>query len=165
MDVCADAESVRFARSQAVLRRRSALAFVVRSFLNLLSDAEKYREEDEKVAQKITARNGLESYAYNLRNTLQDEKIAGKLDPDDKKKLEDAIQESITWLDNNQEAEKDEYEHKQKSLEEIANPIMMKLYGSGGAPGGGFPAGSAPGGFPDATDTAAGDDSGPTIEE
>ncbi|CAJ0747835.1 11351_t:CDS:2 [Entrophospora sp. SA101] len=132
---------------------------------NRVSDAEKYREEDEKVAQKITARNGLESYAYNLRNTLQDEKIAGKLDPDDKKKLEDAIQESITWLDNNQEAEKDEYEHKQKSLEEIANPIMMKLYGSGGAPGGGFPAGSAPGGFPDATDTAAGDDSGPTIEE
>ncbi|CAJ0644137.1 12757_t:CDS:2 [Entrophospora sp. SA101] len=131
----------------------------------MVSDAEKYREEDEKVAQKITARNGLESYAYNLRNTLQDEKIAGKLDPDDKKKLEDAIQESITWLDNNQEAEKDEYEHKQKSLEEIANPIMMKLYGSGGAPGGGFPAGSAPGGFPDATDTAAGDDSGPTIEE
>ncbi|CAH1765818.1 11409_t:CDS:2 [Entrophospora sp. SA101] len=124
----------------------------------MVSDAEKYREEDEKVAQKITARNGLESYAYNLRNTLQ-------LDPDDKKKLEDAIQESITWLDNNQEAEKDEYEHKQKSLEEIANPIMMKLYGSGGAPGGGFPAGSAPGGFPDATDTAAGDDSGPTIEE
>jgi len=130
----------------------------------MVSDAEKYREEDEKVAQKITARNGLESYAYNLRNTLQDEKISSKLDPEDKKKLEDAIQESVTWLDNNQEAEKDEYEHKQKSLEEIANPIMMKLYGAGGAAGGGFPAGSAPGGFPD-TDAGTGDDSGPTIEE
>jgi len=126
----------------------------------MVSDAEKYREEDEKVAQKITARNGLESYAYNLRNTLQDEKVSSKLDPADKKKLEDAIQESVTWLDHNQEAEKDEYEHKQKSLEEIANPIMMKLYGAGGVPGGGFPGGSAPG-----TNTGTGDDSGPTIEE
>ena len=49
-----------------------------------------------------------------------------------KKKLEDAIQESITWLENNQEARKDEFEHKQKLLEEIANPIMMKLYGGTG---------------------------------
>ena len=44
------------------------------------------------------------------------------------KKLEDIIQKLITWLENNQEAEKYEYDHKQKSLEEIANPIMMKLY-------------------------------------
>jgi heat shock protein 1/8 len=131
----------------------------------MVSEAERYKAEDEKVAQKITARNGLESYAYNLRNTLQDEKISGKLDPADKKKLEDSIQESITWLDNNQEAEKEEYEHKQKSLEEIANPIMMKLYGSaGGAPpgAGGFPPGGFPGGAPGATGT---DESGPTIEE
>ena len=83
----------------------------------------------------------------------------------DKKKLEDAIQETITWLDNNQEAEKDEYEHKQKTLEEVANPIMMKLYGAAGgagpagAPPGGFPGGPAPGG------SAGGDESGPTIEE
>lgn len=133
----------------------------------MVAEAEKYKAEDEKVAQKIQARNGLESYAYNLRNTLQDEKIAGKLEPADKKKLEDAIQESITWLENNQEAEKEEYEHQQKSLEEIANPIMMKLYGSaGGAPpgAGGFP----PGGFPGAgaaPGTGATEDSGPTIEE
>jgi len=132
----------------------------------MVSEAEKYKAEDEKVAQKIQARNGLESYAYNLRNTLQDEKIAGKLEPEDKKKLEDAIQESITWLENNQEADKEEYDHKQKSLEEIANPIMMKLYGSaGGAPpgAGGFPPGGFPaGGAPGATGT---DESGPTIEE
>ncbi|CAG8670711.1 27479_t:CDS:2, partial [Dentiscutata erythropus] len=83
----------------------------------MVADAEKYRLEDEKVAQRIQARNGLESYAYNLRNTLQ--------------KLEDAIQETITWLENNQEAEKEEYDYKQKSFEEIANLIMMNLYGSG----------------------------------
>jgi len=134
----------------------------------MVADAEKYRVEDEKVAQKIQARNGLESYSYNLRNTLQDEKIVGKLEESDKKKLEDSIQDTITWLENNQEAEKEEYEYKQKSLEEVANPIMMKLYGGAGgpgsAPGGGAFPGGAPGGFPGAGG-AASDESGPTIEE
>jgi len=132
----------------------------------MVAEAEKYKADDEKVAQRIQSRNGLESYAYNLRNTLQDEKITGKLDPADKKKLEDSIQESITWLENNQEAEKEEYDHKQKSLEEVANPIMMKLYGgAGGAPpgAGGFPPGGFPGGAPGGA--PADDNAGPTIEE
>ncbi|CAB4406164.1 unnamed protein product [Rhizophagus irregularis] len=132
----------------------------------MVAEAEKYKADDEKVAQRIQSRNGLESYAYNLRNTLQDEKISGKLEPADKKKLEDAIQDSITWLENNQEAEKEEYDHKQKSLEEVANPIMMKLYGgAGGAPpgAGGFPPGGFPGGAPGGA--PADDNAGPTIEE
>ncbi|KAF0476365.1 hsp71-like protein [Gigaspora margarita] len=95
----------------------------------MVADAEKYRAEDEKVAQRIQARNALESYSYNLRNTLQDEKVAGKIDIDDKRKLEDVIKEAITWFENNQEAVKEEYEQKQKSFEETANPIMMKHYG------------------------------------
>ncbi|CAG8838335.1 12463_t:CDS:2, partial [Gigaspora margarita] len=89
----------------------------------------KYRAEDEKVAQRIQARNSLESYAYNLRNTLQhNEKVSGRIDIDDKRKLENVIKEAITWFENNQEAEKEEYEYKQKSIEETANPIMMKLF-------------------------------------
>ncbi|KAJ3042113.1 70-kilodalton heat shock protein [Rhizophlyctis rosea] len=130
----------------------------------MVSEAEKYKAEDEAAAERIQAKNGLESYSYNLRNTIQDEKVAGKLDADDKKKLEDAIDEAIKWLDSNQEATKEEYEHHQKELEKTANPIMMKLYSAGGAPGGpgGFPGapGGAPGGFP-----GAGGDSGPTVEE
>ncbi|KAJ3113127.1 70-kilodalton heat shock protein [Phlyctochytrium bullatum] len=133
----------------------------------MINEAEKYKAEDEKAAERIQAKNGLESYAYNLRNTVQDEKLAGKLEGADKTKLNSAIDETIKWLDSNQEAEKEEFEHKQKELEGVANPIMMKLYGAsggapGGFPGGGFPggAGGAPGGFP-----GAGGDSGPTVEE
>ncbi|KAF0476358.1 hsp71-like protein [Gigaspora margarita] len=97
----------------------------------MVADAEKYHAEDEKVAQRIQACNALESYAYNLRNTLQqDEKVAGRIDIDDKKKLENVIKEAITWFENNQEAETEEYEYKQKSIEETANPIMMKLFWS-----------------------------------
>ncbi|KAL2913729.1 Hsp70 chaperone [Polyrhizophydium stewartii] len=123
----------------------------------MVAEAEKYKAEDEAAAARVQAKNGLESYAYNLRNTLQDDKVGGKLEADDKAKLESAIDEAIKWLDNNHEADKEEYEHHQKELEKVANPIMMKLYSAGGAPGaapGGAP-GGAPGSFPD----------GPTVEE
>jgi len=129
----------------------------------MVSDAEKYKAEDEAVAQRVQAKNALESYAYNLRNSIQDEKIASKIEAADKEKLNKIIDETIEWLDHNQEATKEEFENRQKQLEETANPIMMKIYQAvGGAPGG-FPGGApnaAPGGFP-----GAGGDNGPTVEE
>ena len=75
----------------------------------------------------------------------------------------------ISWLDSNQLAEKEEFEHKQKEIEGICNPIITKLYQSaGGAPGGGMPDGSMPdfgaGGAPGAA-PGCGSGSGPTIEE
>ncbi|KAJ3342607.1 70-kilodalton heat shock protein [Entophlyctis luteolus] len=129
----------------------------------MVSEAEKYKADDEAAAERIQAKNGLESYAYNLRNTTQDEKLADKLSGDDKSKLNAAIDDTIKWLDSNQEAGKDEFEHKQKELEAIANPIMMKVYGGAGGMPGGVP-GGAPGGFPGGA--APGQpDVGPTVEE
>ncbi|KAJ7685113.1 heat shock cognate 70 [Mycena polygramma] len=136
----------------------------------MVEEAERYKAEDEAAAARITAKNGLESYAYNLRNSLNDEKLADKFDAGDKAKLEGAVNDTIKWLDASQEGSKEEYEEKQKELESIANPIMQKLYGAGGMPpgadaggfpGGGFPggAGGAPGGFPGASED------GPSVEE
>jgi L1 cell adhesion molecule like protein len=76
--------------------------------------------EDELAAARITAKNSLESYSYNLRNSMTDEKLADKFDAADKKKLEDAVNEAIRWLDASQEASKEEYEDKQKELEAVA---------------------------------------------
>jgi L1 cell adhesion molecule like protein len=136
----------------------------------MVRDAEKYKAEDEKNKDKIEAKNGLENYSYSLRNTLKDEKVAGKMDPEDKSKLEAAIDEAIKWLDHNQTAEKDEFEHKQKELEAVAMPIMTKLYQQqGGAPGGGapggFPGGGFPGGAPGGSAPSGGSSEGPKIEE
>ena len=132
----------------------------------MLSEAEKYKEEDEKEGQRVAAKNGLESYAYSLRNTLSDSKVDEKLDAADKEKLKSEIDKIVAWLDENQQASREEYEEHQKELEGVANPIMMKFYGGAGGPGapggapGGFPgAGGAPGG------AAPGGDDGPTVEE
>ncbi|CRJ95487.1 hypothetical protein BN1708_002027 [Verticillium longisporum] len=130
----------------------------------MLAEAEKYKEEDEAEGNRVSAKNGLESYAYSLRNTLSDPKVEEKLDESDKTTLTAEIDKCVAWLDENQQATKEEYEDRQKELEGVANPIMMKFYGAGGAPGGmpgGMP-GGAPGGpgGPGATH-----DDGPTVEE
>jgi len=101
-------------------------------------------------AARISAKNGLESYTYNLHNSLSDEKLANKFDAADKSKLEGAVNDMTSWLDALQEASMEEYNKKQKELEVIANPIMQKLYAQAGAGAGagvgGFPAGAFPGG-------------------
>lgn len=136
----------------------------------MLAEAEKYKAEDEAESSRISAKNGLESYAYSLKNTLSDSKVDEKLDASDKEKLKSEIDKVISWIDENQTATKEEYESQQKELEGVANPIMMKFYGAGGEGGmpggpGGFPGAGGPGGFPGAGSAGHGGDDGPTVEE
>merc|ERR1719439_580292 len=103
----------------------------------MVREAEEFAEEDAKVKERVDKRNGLEGYAYNLRNQLNDEEkgVADKIDDEDKETLEEAIKEVLDWLDDNQEADAEEYEEKQKELEGVANPIMQKVYASEGGEG------------------------------
>nr|QWE91215.1 heat shock protein 70 [Suigetsumonas clinomigrationis] len=141
----------------------------------MISEAERYKSEDEQNRLRVEAKNGLENYAYQLRNTVRDEKVATKLSDEDKKTIEDATNAAIAWLDAHPSAEKEEYEEQQKKLEEQTRPILMKMYqgagGEGGMPGGmgGMP-GGMPGGFPGGAPGgpaagAAGPGDGPSIEE
>merc|ERR1740123_2776637 len=104
----------------------------------MVRESEEFAEEDKRVKERIDARNGLESYVYNLKNQLDDDEkgLADKLSPEDKKELQDTIDETLDWMDENPEAEKEDYDEKQKEVENIANPIMRKFY-AGGAGGGG----------------------------
>jgi endoplasmic reticulum chaperone BiP len=104
----------------------------------MVKEAEMYAEEDKKVKGRIDARNGLESYLYNLKNTLEDgEKgLADNIKPEDKKELQDMIDETLDWMDENPEADKEDYDGKLKEVEQVANPIMRQVY-SGGAGGSG----------------------------
>lgn len=132
----------------------------------MVNDAEKFRSEDEQQKERITAKNALESYCFNMKSTVEDEKMKDKISDAEKTQILDKCNETVKWLDSNQLAEKEEYEHKQKEVEAICNPIITKLYqGAGGA--GGMP-GGMPGGFPGAgaggpAPGAGG--AGPTIEE
>ena len=103
----------------------------------MVREAEEFADEDKKIKETIEAKNGLEGFAYNLKSQISDEdKLGGKIEEDDKETIEAAIKETLEWLEENQEAEKDEYDAKKAELEKVANPIISKLYQeAGGAPG------------------------------
>uniref|UniRef100_A0A8D1K2N6 Uncharacterized protein n=1 Tax=Sus scrofa TaxID=9823 RepID=A0A8D1K2N6_PIG len=122
----------------------------------MVQEAEKYKAEDEIQRERVSAKNALESYAFNMKSAVEDEGLKGKISEADKKKVLDKCQEVISWLDANTLAEKDEFEHKRKELEQVCNPIISGLYQGAGGPGAGGFGAQAPKG---------GSGSGPTIEE
>lgn len=130
----------------------------------MVKEAEQYKAEDEKQKVRIEAKNSLEQYAYNLRNTLQEDNVKKTLAESDRETLESKVKETLDWIDTHMDASKEEFEAKQKELEQVAMPIMSKLYqGAGGAAGGaagGFDAGAAGGAT--GGDTSS---SGPKVEE
>jgi len=112
----------------------------------MVKEAEEFADEDKKVKERVDAKNGLEGYLYNLKNTLDDDEkgLAEKLSEEDKEELTSAIDEALDWLEENPEADAEEFNEKQKEVEKIANPIMRELYQSTGkGPKGGSDSGGA----------------------
>merc|ERR1712167_561178 len=104
-------------------------------------------------------KNALESYCYSMKNTIAEDKFKEACSEEDKKAIEDKVQEVMQWLETAEHAEKEEFESMQKDLEGVCNPIMTKMYQAGGGAEGGMPDG---GGMPGGDSAPAG---GPTIEE
>merc|ERR1719158_879013 len=118
----------------------------------MVQEAEKYKAEDDANKNRIEAKNGLENYCYSLKSSIEGDEVKDKIPEDDKSALMNAINETTSWLDANQAAEKEEFEEKQKALEGIAMPILQKMAGAGGMggmPGGMGGMGGMPGGMPD----------------
>ena len=126
-----------------------------------------WRAEANPVCQKerISAKKGLQSYCFNMKTTLDDDKVKDKISEDDKKAINDKCDEAIKWLDANQLAEVEEFNEKQKEVEAVCNPIITKLYGAAGGAPGGMPDMGGMGGAGGAAPGAGQGGAGPTIEE
>ena len=125
----------------------------------LVKEAEKFKDEDNKIKERIEAKNGLEQYCYQVKQSINDAKLKDKFSADERKQIETKIDEVLKWTNDNPAASKEEYDAKVKEVEAIFNPIMQKIYqqmggapGAGGMPnfgGAGFPGGAgAPGAGP-----------------
>jgi L1 cell adhesion molecule like protein len=126
----------------------------------MVNDASAYEAQDKLQRERIESKNGLENYAFSIKNTVNDPNVAGKLGESDKQAILAAVESALQWLQSNQEASKEEFEHRQKELEGVCNPIMTKMYqGAGGA--GGMP-GGMPGGVPDMSGFTGGAGAGPS---
>uniref|UniRef100_A0A1B0GHD1 Putative heat shock 70 kDa protein cognate 2 n=1 Tax=Lutzomyia longipalpis TaxID=7200 RepID=A0A1B0GHD1_LUTLO len=96
----------------------------------MLSEAEKYRDEDEKQRQRIAARNALESYVFSCKQAVEDAP-QGKLTDSDKQTVKDKCSSEMSWMDSNTLAEKEEFEDHLKDTQRVCGPIMAKMHGGG----------------------------------
>jgi len=127
----------------------------------MLADAEKYKAEDDHQKERISAKNGLEAYCFNMKSTVEDDKFKDKISEADRKNILDKCNDTITWIEQNQMAEIDEFKDKQKEVEALCNPIISQLYqqnqGSANGMGTGNCGSQSGQGF--------GNNCGPTVEE
>merc|ERR1711962_1382828 len=114
--------------------------------------------------ERISSKNGLESYCFNMKTTIEDEKMKDKISDDDRKAINDKCDEAIKWLDANQLAEVEEFNEKQKEVEAVCYPIITKLYGAAGGAPGSMPDMGGMGGAGGAAPGAGQGGAGPTIE-
>jgi len=101
----------------------------------MVHEAEIHKAEDDLQKKKIDAKNGLEQYCYSIRSTIKDEKLKDKIDESTRKQLEDLCEEGLKWIESNPNADPEEFEKKQKDIENIFNPIISKVYQEAGGPG------------------------------
>merc|ERR1712073_162082 len=101
----------------------------------MIKDAETFADEDAKLKTRVESRNELESYAYSLKTQINDkDKLGAKISDEDKEKIEEAVNAKISWLEENAEAEAEDFKAQKKELEDTVNPIISKLYAQGGGP-------------------------------
>ena len=96
----------------------------------MLEEAEKYKEEDNLVKERLESKNNLESLLYQTRTTITNDNIKSKLDPDDIKLAEDIVKETELWIENDN-LTKDDLDNKLTEINGKLNPIMMKVYSEG----------------------------------
>ena len=96
----------------------------------MVAEAEKFKKEDEMQREKIAARNSMESYVYSVKQTAEDPNVVNKLNTTDLETMKEKIQEVMAWLERNSlQVDKEEYEEKQRDLQQVCSPIMAKLHG------------------------------------
>uniref|UniRef100_A0A8C0XRD2 Heat shock 70 kDa protein 6 n=1 Tax=Castor canadensis TaxID=51338 RepID=A0A8C0XRD2_CASCN len=102
----------------------------------MVHEAEQYKAEDEAQRDRVAAKNSLEAYVFHVKGSLQEERLRDKIPEEDSRKVQDKCQEVLAWLDHNQLAEKEEYEHQKSELEQMCCPIFSRLYRQPDVPGG-----------------------------
>merc|ERR1719261_2444664 len=100
----------------------------------MTQEAEKFADEDKKFRENTESRQKLENYLYQTSQTLSDDSVKSKLG-DDHDSVSAAVKEAQSWLDANQEKDKEDYDAKYKELEGTVSPVLSKVSGGDGGSG------------------------------
>merc|ERR1712232_108016 len=108
----------------------------------MVREAEEYAEEDKAAKERIDAKNQLESYCYQMKNTISEDKFKSAVSEDEAKQIEDKVNETMQWLETAEHAEKEEFDSMEKDLESVVNPIVTKMHQGVPPEGQGMPGGT-----------------------
>merc|ERR1712079_589086 len=95
----------------------------------MVNEAERYKGEDDQQRERVAAKNGLESYIFNLKSSIENEQVKKNLSSEELSTIQSSLEAALKWLDSNQLAEKEEFEDKQKEVEQVWRPLASKVYG------------------------------------
>lgn len=135
----------------------------------MVREAKEFEEADNKKKKSVEARNELESYVHSVKYAAGDQSLGQKIDDNTKTQLESKFSELLKFVDENPDEPGDVYEAKRKELEDLWNPIAVKLYAQENSEANGAAESAAHG--PGCGDSCGHDHSdhthgaGPTVEE
>ncbi|XP_022916643.1 heat shock 70 kDa protein 1-like [Onthophagus taurus] len=98
----------------------------------MISDAEQFKEDDEKIRASVAAKNELETYVYQVKAMSDDPDISSKLPKEDKNKLDKTCDDALSWMNTHKDSDEEQFLAKKKEVEIVCKPIVMRLYSSGG---------------------------------
>lgn len=103
----------------------------------MIADSEKYAEQDRQFKERVEAKQALEQYIGNMRTTIEDkDRLADKIDADDRSSIADALTETEDWINSNEDADKEAFEDQMKDLQRVCDPIIASIYQTNGGQGG-----------------------------
>ena len=115
----------------------------------MVSEAEKFRQEDDAIAKRVESKNGFENFVYTVKKTAGEDSTKAKLSEDEISKVEELCSDALSWLESNQQSSSDEIDSRRSSFEKDIQPYMMKFYGNN----------------TNSANDKTGDNSGPRVDE
>ena len=94
----------------------------------MIKEADKFEKEDREIKEKIEIKNNIETYLYQVKNSIQGSTFREKLGEDLAIDLDEIVQEELKWIEDNPDESKEIYEVKQRDILDKINPLLMKAY-------------------------------------
>merc|ERR1711992_11369 len=98
----------------------------------MVEDAEKFKKDDEQEAERLKGKLSLEAYCLDLKSAMENEKLDQEKIKQEKKKIVDTCNKAVKWIGKNKLASKEEYEHKEKDVKAVCDPVITALFKDAG---------------------------------
>ena len=120
----------------------------------MVSEAEQFKEEDEKARLRVEAKNQLEAQCYQVKTSIEEPNVKDKISEEKRTEISELVTKTLEECDN-PDLQTEDYSRLKSELEAVVNPVMQELYSnmkqSGATDGMGMPGATDGMGMPGAS--------------